>query len=290
LRLTPILGEITAILSSLAAAVSAITLAKALNEINPIHSNFIKTLVSSVIMFPIAFITGEMSNIFTIDISIFFLIILSAVIGFGIGDTLLYKSVTLIGVSKSYTIANSSPLFTMIFAVIFLGEQFRTAYLIGTILILASVIIIFSEKYINQRKTSLKNYSYAIITALTWSIGIIIFSFGIRSINILLANALRFSFASFFLFLLSHPNKKWKIDKRNLILLSVSGITGLLLGNWLFSLSILIVGASKATSLSASSPVWTALMSHMILKEKVTYRLLLSSINVVIGIYFLSID
>jgi len=281
------LGETFAVITAITWALSTVLSAEALKKVDPVRSNAIKTFSSTLIMVPIAFVAGELNNLFNINLEALFLVVLAAIIGFGIGDTLLLKSIVLIGVSKAYTIAYTAPLFTMVIAVIFLKEPFLLKYLIGTVLIVLSLIMISSEENKNYGKISLKGSIMALVTALCWAIGTILVALGLKGISVFLANTLRFSVLSLFLFLISKPGKKWKIAGKDLAVLSASGILGMVLGGITFLFSVQLIGASRATPLSASSPVWASLMSSIALKEKVTFRLLISSILVVIGTYFL---
>jgi drug/metabolite transporter (DMT)-like permease len=78
------------------------------------------------------------------------------------------------------------------------------------------------------------------------------------------------------------------ITRRDLVLLALSGILGMTVAGVTFLFGIKLIGASKAVALSSSSPVWTSLFSILFLKEKVTLRVVASSILVVVGIYFLT--
>ena len=60
----------------------------------------------------------------------------------GIGRTLSYVGIEKIGVARSVPIANSSPIFASIFAVIILGETWVLQNVIGTLLVIAGVILL----------------------------------------------------------------------------------------------------------------------------------------------------
>ncbi len=124
------LGEIFALVSALLSAGSTVVSAKALNNVEPLKANLIRVLFAAVSIFPFAFATGQLQNIFNVSPVGTGVVIISAIVGYGIADTLLYKSITQIGVSRSYAISYTYPFFTMAFAVIFLSEPFLLKYLI----------------------------------------------------------------------------------------------------------------------------------------------------------------
>ncbi|MGQ9542477.1 MAG: EamA family transporter [Candidatus Bathyarchaeia archaeon] len=77
------------------------------------------------------------------------------------------------------------------------------------------------------------------------------------------------------------------LKRRSIILLIVSGVFGMTLGGMAFLYSVQVIGASKAAPLSSSSPFWASMMSRLFLKEKVTFRTIVSTLLVAAGIYLL---
>jgi len=263
--------------------------AEALKKIDPIRSNVIRTLFSAVLSIPVAIVAGDLNSFSNIDLNALILVILAAIIGFGVGDTLLFKSITIIGVSRAYTIVYTSPFFTMILAVVLLNEPFIIKYLVGTILIVLAVIVISIDNNNDADRgiISLEGIVLALLSSLCWAIGTILVAIGVKNISVYLANMVRYAILFLFLLLISKPMRRWNITKKDLVLLSASGATGMVIAGIMFLLSLKFIGASRATPLSSSSPVWASIMSAVFLKEKVTPRLLLSAIIVTVGTYFL---
>jgi len=282
------IGEALAILSALMQAISTVLSAKALKNVDPIWSNVIKSFASAVVMFPIIVARGILFGRVNVRADALFFVILAAIVGFGFGDTFLFKSIVLIGVSRAYTISFTSPLFTIILAMIFLNETFLPRYLVGAIFIVISLAIVSLElEEEGQKNINLRGVIAAIAAALCWAMGTILVTLGLRNIDVLLANAIRFPILALFLFIISEPRKKRRVSGRDFMLLSISGVIGMVFGGIAFLLSIQLIGASRASPLNASSPVLASIISKAFLKEKVTFRLILSSIFIIIGIYFL---
>ena len=177
----------------------------------------------------------------------------------------------------------------MVVAVVLLGEPFHLTTLIGTALMVLSVISLLSEKQDDHGKNGSRGLAMAFGTAITWAIGILLVALGLREMTVLQANAIRYPALSLFLLVLSKPTRKWDLDRRSWLLLFLTGALGMVVGGVIFLLSVNLIGASRATPLSASSPVWASLMSSLFLKEKVTPRLLISSALVVAGAYFIAL-
>ena len=284
------LGEVLAVVTALTWATSIILSADVLKEIDPLSVNAFRTLFSAILMLFIAFTMGEMQDFSKSSFFGLFCVILAAVIGIGVGDTCLLKAMTLIGVSRSYTIAYSYPLFTIILGTLSLGESFHLKYLFGTVIIILGIIAVFADKDDRvEVSSSYKGLLTAFATAILWSVGTILVAVGLRETSFMLANAIRLPFLFLLLILFSQFwKKKLNLNKRNLGLLAASGILGMVLGGMTFLLSIELIGVSRAVPLSSSSPVWASLMSCLFLKEKATWRVIASSLMVAVGIYFLT--
>jgi drug/metabolite transporter (DMT)-like permease len=283
------LGEALSLVSALLWAATTISSAKALQNLNPLSANVLRTLFAAISMLPVAFAAGEIQNLSNTDPRGIFLLVIGAIIGFGVADTCLFKSITMIGTSRSYTIAYTYPFFTMALAVLFLQESFSIRYLIGTVAIFVGITNVVYTLGNEGKRKSLEGFVASLGTSILYSIATILVSLGLRSVSVILANAIRFPVLFLFLFLVSSV---WKLEmhitRRDLVLLALSGILGMTVAGVTFLFGIKLIGASKAVALSSSSPVWTSLFSILFLKEKVTLRVVASSILVVVGIYFLT--
>lgn len=196
-------GEILSVVTALLWAISTILSAEALKNIEPLSVNALKSLFSSFSMLPVIFLMGEVNNIPNLDFYGLFFIVLAVIIGFGAGDTCLFRSITLVGVSRSYTIAYTFPFFTMILATIFLGEPFLFRYLVGTAMIFFGIILVLVGGKSQDTKKSSEGLLTAFAAAVFWSLGLILVPLGLKKISVILANAFRFPFLFVFLFVIS---------------------------------------------------------------------------------------
>lgn len=283
------LGEALAVAAALMWAASVIAAAKTLKDVDALSANVLKVLFAAISMLPVAFVMGEIRDISNLSFHSISAVVLAAIIGFGIGDTCLLRSMALIGVSKSYTVAYSYPFFTMILSTLFLGEQFHLRYLIGTATIFLGIVNISLERGSIHVGKSPVGLLAAFAAALSWSLGILLIAFGLKTMSAIQANTLRFPL----LFISMLPvskiwTKRHLLARRNLILLGASGILGMSLGGVMFLFSVQLIGVSRAAPMSSSSPVWASLMSSLLLNERISRRTIMSSIMVVAGTYFLT--
>ncbi|KYH40817.1 MAG: permease [Candidatus Bathyarchaeota archaeon B26-2] len=286
------LGEFLAVLTALLWAVSTILSARALRDMNPIRANMLRTLFSALTMPFISLALGEFNEISNIDPVSLLFVIVAAIIGFGLGDTFLFKSMTMIGVSRSYTIAYTYPLFTILIAVPTLRESLLPTHLLGAVAITLGVILVTSGES-GDREGEAKNVNLwgvlaALANALLWAVGTVLVAVGLREMSATLANTLRFPLLFLFLLVLSKPKGKWNLNHKSLAAIALSGLLGMVIGGITFLLSVQMIGASRATALSATSPLWASIMSSLLLRERVTARLLSASTLVVLGVYVLT--
>jgi len=284
-----VLGEALSIAGALSWAASTVLLAETLKDIDPLSVNALKTLFAVLSTLPIALVMGELQNLPNLSFYGFLFVTLAAIIGFGVGDTLLFKSINLIGVSRSYTIAYTYPLFTIVFAVLFLAEPFLLTYLLGTVMIFLGVVGVSVKSHTHIDGGNSKGVLAAFATAILWAVGTILVALGLNEMSTILANTVRFPLLLMFLLPISQFwTKRLRITRRDWTLLATSGILGMTLGGIAFLFSVQLIGASRATSLSSCSPVLASLMSSLFLREKVTLRIVASSLMVFLGIYFLT--
>jgi len=115
-------------------------------EITPTQVVFIRNAISGTILFSTYFLFFPLSNIHLLfdPINLFFFI----AIGFFYAFDVLYwyRSIQKIEVSIASIIISPMPLLVALFAYIFLGEIFTIYHLIGTIIVIGSIIVIVRKK------------------------------------------------------------------------------------------------------------------------------------------------
>jgi len=115
------------------------------NDATPIQMVFIRNIISGV------FLISTYLIFFTPDLSLFiepknllFFFTMGAVYGSGL--VCWYLTLSYLDISKATTLFAPTPIASAIFATIILGEIFTVFHLIGTILIIVSIIVIVNQK------------------------------------------------------------------------------------------------------------------------------------------------
>jgi len=205
----------------------------------------------------------------------------------GIGRTLSYIGIEKIGVARSVPIANSSPIFASIFAVIFLAETWVLQNVIGTLLVIGGVIFLSMAKPAQGEWRKI-DVIYPIIGALAFGASSTLRKAGLGFINIpLLAAAVTAGSAAIFSFTLLQiqgGKEAFKLTRRSAAWLFPAGVfnTAAMLSVF-FALShgkVVIV-----EPLVSSNPVTTLLLTSIFLRdvESLTLRVILGGALSVTG-------
>lgn len=123
-------------------------------ESTPIQMVFIRNAIGGIILISIYFLIFPIKNIelFLKPINILFFILMG--IDYGISLYCWYKVLTYLGTSKGTAMVSGTPLITIVFAVILLGESFTIFHLIGTSIVIISIIMIVLPKKTEKKVDS----------------------------------------------------------------------------------------------------------------------------------------
>ncbi len=101
--------------------------------------SFISLSMSAAVLWLLLPFFAPLSALWTPALLIF---VVAGIFAPGIGRTLSYVGIEKIGVARSVPIANSSPIFASIFAVIFLAEAWVLQNIVGTLLVIGGTIVL----------------------------------------------------------------------------------------------------------------------------------------------------
>ena len=135
----------------------------------PIEINFLKNVFAFIIFSPVI-----LSLNYSTNIKYFLVLILSGIIGIGLGDTFYLKSLNLIGTRKTLSIEALSPLIAAIAGNLFIDENLNLNAWIGIVIVTGALVKIIKKKsYLLDRDSnlvlnnnSLDNYIYAFLSVL----------------------------------------------------------------------------------------------------------------------------
>jgi len=260
------------------------------SKYQPITANALRAVAGAVGSILLVLFAGEVNVFLNPDWRAFALAFLAGLVGIVIGDTLYIYALKSVGVARAMPVANTYPLFSTVGAFLFLGEEITPQVIVGALLIILGLWLISPK---GERKSSFtaKNFFLTLSCAPIWGAGILLLSYALSYYSVLALNAVRLPLIAVVLigFAFSRGYNPIKMDRRSLLVLSLAGILRLSIGNTLFLLGIDSIGVARAVPLSSTSPIFSTIVGSVFLREKVTLKVYLSALLVVLGILQITI-
>jgi drug/metabolite transporter (DMT)-like permease len=122
------------------------------NELFPTQVVFIRNFLSGIILFLTYLIIFPSANFSIILDPSNFLFFLLMGLDYGFSLFVWYKTLSYINIGKATVIISLTPIVSSFFSFIILGEIFTMYHLIGTVIVIASIIIIVREKKENKEE------------------------------------------------------------------------------------------------------------------------------------------
>jgi drug/metabolite transporter, DME family len=291
-----VIGELAALGCALTWAVSSILLKRPVVEMGAVAANLIRTWVGTAVFWAVVLATGRLDQFFHLSAYTIFALVVSMIIGLGIGDTLYFRSLQLIGVSRALPISGSYPLPTLVLAAVLLGEPLGAPQVVGTLLIVASVYLLSlarpqPDEGLGQKRDARLGVALAIVAALLWALSTILLKSGVEQTEVAVANSLRLPAAGVVLFAMGLRQrggiKVREFRRSTLAILVLSGVIGTAAGSALYLTSVIYAGAAKAAALQSVSPFFAAPLAFVFLRERPSRATLVGTLLSVVGVWLL---
>jgi drug/metabolite transporter (DMT)-like permease len=218
---------------------------------------------------------------------------LSGIIGFAIGDMLLFKAFVMLGARLAMLLMALVPVFGVVIAWIFLGETLSLTQLLSVSIVIAGIIWVVSERKNNDHPHD--DYFIGILCgvggALGQALGLILSKKGlVNDFSALSGNIIRVLVAVCVLWSLTlirgkipYTIKRLR-DRKGVITLSGGAFCGPFLGVWLSLVAVQNTYVGIASTLMALPPIFLIPLSYWIFKEKISLGALIGTIVAVIGV------
>ncbi|MHA2314287.1 MAG: DMT family transporter [Candidatus Hermodarchaeia archaeon] len=267
-------------------------------EIQPTAINAFKMWIALPVMLIAVLILLSTTGFIVPLASIPFLVV-SIILGAGIGDLVYLTSQSRIGVSRAFPIAMIFPLVTYFFSILFLNEVLQITRLVGALLAVIGVSLITREQAKQDEETQIpetegrENWDkigiiLAFIAALCWATATVILQIGLVGADPIDANLIRITVGSVFLlpiFIIARKRGMPKPTKRASKIVLVAGFFGMGIGSVLYVSTVAITGAAVTSVIAASAPLFALPLAIFYLKEKITPIILLGTACTVLGIW-----
>ena len=293
------IGEISALACAFTWALSSILTKSLASRFHPLNLNLLRCLGASFILWALIPFYPGVQSLFQAPLDSAIFLVVSAFLGICLGDTIYIQGLRIIDVTLAFPLAQSSmPVFTLIAAVLFLGERMTWSLAVGTALVIGGVYLIAAPQGrasaspifpAHQRRG--RGIGLILIASVFWTISISLLKLGLQGVNLVMANGIRLPVACLILIPLAFSQRtagfSFQPSAREIFLGAFSGAISFGLGGILFLVAIQYAGAGKAAVLTSCAPLFGLPLSALYLKESVTSRIQWGTGLVVTGIFFL---
>jgi drug/metabolite transporter (DMT)-like permease len=289
-------GELAALASALCWAFASIVFTRLADAVDSVAANAYRCFVATLTFGLLLFFSGGPAILQTLTLEAILRLTISVWIIIGMGDTLFFKSMRLIGVSRAMPIANTNPLITTALAMLFLGERLTILQIAGSVLTVLGLILITSSDSKNQEgmpPLSRRGVGIALATALCWGVGTVIMKSGLTDLDPLVVNCVRQPAALIFLLGVLATRKSGfrqtyaRMTLRTWIILTLASIIASTIGSQLFVMGVQLAGAARGGVLASTAALFSLPFSIFLLHEKPSSRVITATFVTIAGIALL---
>ncbi len=281
------IGILSAIGASLSWTYACFIWRSQTNHNRPLDINLIKNLFAFIFFSPILFTLKDF-----IQYKFIILLLLSGVIGIGIGDLFYLKSLKLIGTRKTLSIEALSPILAAFSGGIFINENLSIKSLIGIIIVSISFISILKYKNnlldensnFSNINFSFRNYIFSFLSIFCAVVGAVIsrYVFLETNLNPLQTTELRLLGSLIFLIIISRFKinffiKNLNSNEKNKFIISI--LLGTNIGIYLQQLVFQNLPLGIGWTILSSSPIFSLFLAKReegkLSKETITFTIFL---------------
>ncbi len=288
------IGVVLALLAALTYSLSAVLVRKRLDESNFFSVALVVTVMGNIILWPLALL---FTNLRTVNLEGILFFVVTGILAPGIARPLYFKGMAVVGASVNASIFATYPMYSSIFAVLFLGEALPPEYWIGIICIVVGVI--FIERSLGKPKTGpkrifKKGLVFPLLASLTVAVSFITRKHGLNIYNEpLLGVTIGYS-STLLLYLLlsvsSYTTRGSRFSGKDFRLFWKAGVCISLA--WILAFYALShERVSVVTPIMLTEPLFILFFSYLYLKqlERISLNLIISTILIVIGVIFVTV-
>ena len=281
------LGEISALAAALTIAFSAIISRSLAVLIDARPLQTIRAWFGAIFVFLMLAIFGRTGELTQIPLRLIAFMGASALVGVAIGDTFYMRTLRMAEVSRSFpTVRGTQIIATMIVASLLFDEKVGWATGAGAVMILGGVYLAAFAKRTGPVgalpvSAPIRKWIFtAMLAGLCWTISFSFMKLVLIQVDAMVAQAIRLPLAVVLLTTLSlqaGQGKQLRIfeyKRKTIILLVLSGVLSYGLGVVFELYAISFAGMAKAAILTSWTPLFILFLSAILLKERITLRLL----------------
>jgi drug/metabolite transporter (DMT)-like permease len=285
------LGKILALSSAILWAIAVIFFKRAGEQIRPVALNLYKTIISTILLLPVLWITGVTLVPANITIKDFLMVVLSGILGIALADSLFFKCLNLLGAGLTAIVeCMYSPMVILLSWMILLDELSTWQIGGGFLVVVAVLVATLRTKNKNQQTPKIfLGFLVGASSMFTMALSIILMRPVLEKTLVFWVTELRLLSALIILivfFILKNEHiqflnmfkkrKNWRY-----------AFPGTILGNFL-AMTCWVAGfqlteVSSAAILNQTNTIFLVILSSLILREPFTIRRLVATVLAITG-------
>lgn len=281
-------GELAALSVSVFWTISALFFEKSGRRIGSLPTNIIRLFLSILMLGLITLFTRGMFFPFDATRHNWIWLGVSGIIGFFVGDLMLFKSYSVIGSRTAALIMSLHPMLTAIISWFFLSEILSPKSIIAILVSITGIFIAISNRDM-KFNIPLKGFLLAFGGALGQAVGLILSKKGMGNFDPVAATQIRaiFGFISFTVFISFFGSWSRVLaalkDKQGMQAVNIGTVAGPVIGVSLSLFAIQHTQTGVASMLMGLVPIFIILPSALMFKEKITIRQVIGAIVSILG-------
>jgi DME family drug/metabolite transporter len=298
------IGEFAALGAAITWAVAPIMYKQALSGVSPVSANIVRCATNAAFLVVVLVALGLTGVLASLPAWVVVVVVVSGLVGLGVGDTLYMFALKSIGVARAVPLATSYPLFSLLWATFLLGQPVTASAVIGTFIILGGIWLLSREKVESKfhvhGKVELTGVAVSLLAAVAWSVSITMMDFAVTMPGVVSGLAANYAVVTVRIAgmalvllalapLLDRDRGFLKLSWRAIVLLCVGGLVANGLGWVLMNYSFLNIAESQAVPISSTTPLFSMLAGFAFFREKLTRANTLGAILVVAGVVLIFI-
>lgn len=291
-----LLGTLSALGSALLWGLGNVCIKSQAGKMPPLALNAFRSAFGSIFFLVAVFLTGKQGELLAFDVLPLAALVLTVLFGFIASDTLFFKSLEYVEVSRAFPIVAAYPISTVFLAWLFLEETLTWPMLFGTLLVVVGGGLLGLEESPPPRENHAppdqnlgKGMALAVLSAACWGVAGAVVKVGVSGRDPLAASALLAWGTSLVLVAFPVPwGQILSLARHDFRFLATLAIAGFLGGSGLAALlyiaAVDTIGAGPAAVLTSASSLFTAAIAVLFLHEAVTRRVTLGTMLAVVGV------
>ncbi len=265
------MGEALAVGSAVAWAITAIVM-RPIAETALWRSSVLRLAVCTVVLLLYAIPSGALERALTAPPAAWAWLFGSTLTSMVLGDSFYFLASARIGVARALPIASSFPLITTVGAVLFLGEAMTPQLILGTALVVAAVALIGGERLSNGGRGDVGGLLLCALAAVSWAASGLFLGPALRILDPIAASMVRFPIGVVLFGGYLAARRPREHPRASMVWWSLLAGLGTMASALLFLAGIAGAGVARGVALNATSPVFSAVLAALLLRERVSRR------------------